>query len=565
MGLIKILPETLINKIAAGEVVERPASVVKELIENSIDAGADEIIIDILHGGKRLIRVSDNGIGMTKEDAILAFERHATSKIYEEGDLEKIGTMGFRGEALPSIASVSKVLMITSKKGASGTRIEIEGGKILRVSEAPPSSGTTVEVRDLFFNTPARLAFLKGLNTELSHIVGIVESEALGHPDISFTLNHNRKVFISLPGAKNFIERIHQIYGRDLVENLLEVRSDPLARDHSKITIVGYISKPPYSRADRSLQAIFINRRPVKNPVISHAIAEGYHSLMMKERYPVAFLFLEVDYKEVDVNVHPTKREVRFRNSSVVHDLIVRTIREAFSENSTEKRIERYDSEGVKEALEMYMRKVDLLKEEEGKQIGFGFTPKSEMTSKKAFLQAFKTYIVTVNGEGITIIDQHAAHERVLYEKLRSDKTDIQRLLTPESIELSPKEAIILQESLDLFKDTGIEIEGFGINTFLIRSIPAFLKGSDIKRLIFDILVELGKGRGVSRIDVIERIRTIMACHGAVRGNQSLTSEEMANLLEELKKTELPHNCPHGRPTTVHFGIADLEKLFRRR
>jgi len=573
MGLIRILPEVLINKIAAGEVVDRPASVVKELIENSIDAGSDEIIIDISHGGKRVIRVSDNGRGMSEEDALLAFERHATSKIYEEGDLERIETMGFRGEALPSIASVSRVVMVTAEGGASsGTRIEIEGGNVLRVSDAPPSEGTIVEVRDLFFNTPARLAFLKGPNTELSHIVGIIESEALGHPDISFTLNNNGKALLSLPRTDNLIERIHQIYGREVVENLLEIRPDPLARDYNRIGIIGYISRPPYSRADRGLQSIFINRRPVRNPIVNHAISEGYQGLLMKDRYPVIFLFIEIDHKEVDVNVHPTKREVRFRNSPFVHDLIARTIRETLSMKpsggiSPLPPFLRRGDEGmvVKEVVERYMKKSEMDREVEGRQIDLGLPMESEIPRKRDLLHAFESYIVSVDKDGITIVDQHAAHERILYEKLKTDRIEIQRLLIPEVVGLSRRQSLRLIEKLDLLKELGIEIEGFGDSTFAIRSIPAILKGIDQKRFFLDVLSSLERWEGRSGIDEVERIRTLMACHGAVRANQPLTPEEMENLLDELKDTELPHTCPHGRPTTISLGIGDLEKLFKRR
>jgi DNA mismatch repair protein MutL len=570
MGSIKVLPENLINKIAAGEVVERPASVVKELLENSIDAGADEIHIDILHGGKKLIRVSDNGIGMSKEDALLAFERHATSKIYDEEDLEKIGTMGFRGEAIPSIASVSKVLLITSiKDSSSGTRIEMEGGKTTKVSEAGSSLGTVIEIRDLFFNTPARLGFLKSQNTELSHIIGAVESEALGHPYISFRLNHNRKVILPLPKASNFIERIHQIYGRDLVENLIEIRSDI----HNNINLTGYISMPPYSRADRNLQAIFVNKRPVKNQVVSHAISEGYKTMIMKDRHPVVFLFLEIDHREVDVNVHPTKREVRFRNPSLIHDLIVRTIRDTLSTKIPEQTLHTGKKEqvfeGVKEALERYMRKQDFRPHtSDSRLIGLPFLESITQTSELKrgnFSHVFESYIVTSDEKGITIIDQHAAHERILYEKLKNDRIEIQRLLAPEMIELSKKESLRLIEILDILKDFRIELEEFGDNTFIIRSIPAILKETDIKRLLLDILGGLEKDEGKSELDEIEKIRILMACHGAVRANQPLTNEEMVYLMEELNKTELPHTCPHGRPTTVKFTLRDLEKLFKRK
>ncbi len=566
MGLIKILPEILINKIAAGEVVERPASVVKELVENSIDAGADEIVVDILHGGKKLIRVADNGAGMSKDDAILSFERHATSKIYEEGDLYRINTMGFRGEALPSIASVSRVLMVTSENGSSsGTGIEIEGGKVLNISETGPSKGTVIEVRDLFFNTPARLAFLKGTNTELSHIVGAVESAALGHPEISFFLKHNRKEILSLTKARDFIERIHQIYGRELVESLMEVKSGLLLKDINGITFSGYISNPPYSRPDRGMQAIFINRRPIRNQVISHAISEGFQSMIMKDRYPAVFLFFEIDTKEVDVNVHPAKREVRFRNSSMIHNIVAGAIKETLSgrtpEETYEGEREKIIPEGVKEALERYMERSEASLEER-RQVGLDILLEPKSPVRNA-LHAFRSYIISVSEDGITIIDQHAAHERILYESLRGDKIEIQGLLVPVTIELSSRESLILKEKLDTLKGIGIEIEEFGDNTFIIRSIPAILKDADHRSLVLSIIGDLEEK--IPKIDELERIRTLMACHGAVRANQSLTSEEMASLIEELEKTELPHTCPHGRPTTIRFTLSDLEKLFKRK
>lgn len=569
MGLIKVLPEILINKIAAGEVVERPASVVKELIENSIDAGANEIVIEILRGGKKLIRVSDNGLGMSKEDAILAFERHATSKIYDEDDLYKISTMGFRGEALPSIASVSKVLMVTSEKGSSsGIKIEMDGGKLLSISDVGPSPGTVVEVRDLFFNTPARLAFLKGDNTEISHIVGTVESEALGHPEISFTLKHNKKVILSLPRTNRSIERIHQIYGRGVVENLLEVRSGPLS-ENNRITLTGYISNPPFSRADRSLQAAFINKRPIRNLVISHAISEGYHTLMMKDRYAVAFLFLDIDSIEVDINVHPAKREVRLRNPSLIHDIIAKSIRERLSEKTTEETFqidgEKIDLPGVKEAIERYMKRYEKASLEEERQIDFGLPLRLKSTISKDFLHAFESYIIAVNKDSVMIIDQHAAHERILYEKLKKEKIEIQRLLVPETIELSKKESLLLAENLDKIKTLGLDVEGFGSNTFIIRSIPAILQREDPKGVLLDILTELEKSQGLSRTKEVERMKTLMACHGAIKASQPLNPEEMENLMEELKGTELSHTCPHGRPTMIKLRLSDLEKLFKRK
>lgn len=561
MATIKVLPETLINKIAAGEVVERPASVVKELIENSIDAGADEIIIDLINGGRRLIRVSDNGSGMSKYDALLSFERHATSKIYEEEDLNKIATLGFRGEALPSIASVSKVVMLTSSgDSVSGVKIEIEGARLKKVSEASSPKGTVIEVREIFFNTPARLRFLKGLNTELSHIVGIVEEESLSHLEISFLLTHNKRVILSLPKAKGPLERIHQIYGGDLIENLIEVR-----KDMEGIRLMGYISNPGYSRPDRGYQFVFINRRPVKNPVVSHAIREAYQGLLMRDQYPAAFISIDMDTRKVDVNVHPTKREIRFRDPSEVHDLIVITFREALSRKVTEGYIEESRESviaGVKEAVERYFSAKEMgIRNEKGLLLHPTLPLKLDTTLEANYLQAYETFIITVGKDGITIVDQHAAHERILYEKLKAEGIEIQTII-PERVELSFKESIKLRDKLELLKASGIEIEEFGGNTFLIRSMPALLRVVESKRLLLDILGEL---EGEQGIDEIERVRIIMACHGAVKANQPLTQQEMARLVKELSETTMPQSCPHGRPTSVKLELKDLEKLFRRR
>ena len=482
-SLIKILPDNLINKIAAGEVVERPASVVKELVENAIDAGAAEIFIDIEQAGKRLIAVSDNGSGMSREDARIAFERHATSKIGSEADLENIRTMGFRGEALSSIASVARVTMITSRKGANaGTVIDVEGGTIKNIADAASSPGTSIKVNHLFYNTPARLKFLKSAATELSHIISAVSHQAMARPDIRFRLTHDKKVLLDLPASRGIRERAFQIFGHELADNLLEFSG---GRD--SVRIHGLISKPNYDRGDRSYQEFYINCRFVKNPSLTHALYDAFSDLVMRGRHPAGFIFIDLDPALVDVNVHPAKAEVRFRNQSQIHDLVRDVIREALGSHGRPSRQADIGGQGsgqdhvdrVKEVIVDFASRMPSNMDPGARSgmlhfdrpTGTGYiTAESEVEAPISAVlyplaQVHDSFIIAQSNDGMALIDQHAAHERVLFEKLQDQLSTghllVQNLLMPISIDLGPAQAELLSEYLPELENLGFMVEDF--------------------------------------------------------------------------------------------------------
>ncbi|MEW6409087.1 MAG: DNA mismatch repair endonuclease MutL [Nitrospirota bacterium] len=567
MPSIRILPEELVNKIAAGEVVERPASIVKELVENSIDAKSTRITIDIQQGGKKLIRLADNGCGMEREDAILAFERHATSKLRDEAGLWAIKTMGFRGEALPSIASVSRLMMVTSIDAARlGVKVEIEGGRLIGVYDTGAPKGTLVEVKDIFFNMPARLKFLKAMNTELRHIIEIVTQHAIANYRIHFTLSHNRKLLFDFPDSRDIRSRLHQIYGMEFVESLKEIDSKS---DH--LNVHGFVSLPQVTMADRTHQVFFVNGRPVRNATLTHALYEAYRNTIHKDRHPVAFLFIEMEPASVDVNVHPTKREVAFRDQGSIHDMVVTAIRERIGSLETVNDKER------KDIISEHFQWRDI---ENGKwwevesDVAFHSRVMEEMqgyllsTDREdyRFIQIDGTFIVAVSHQGITIIDQHAAHERILYETLKKaynfKQITSQSLLIPVVIELSPAETIILREQMGLITSIGIEVEEFSGASFIIRSVPSVLSGCDPRMLLLDLLTTISKNTSTNLMDAV---MATMACHGAVRANQPLNSNQMSQLMKDLEKTDMPHTCPHGRPTIIRFMTEELKRMFKRR
>jgi DNA mismatch repair protein MutL len=599
-SIIKILPDHVINKIAAGEVVERPASVVKELIENSIDAGATGIFIDIEQAGRRFIRIADNGCGMSKGDAQIAFQRHATSKITDDSDLEAIKTMGFRGEALSSIASVAQVRMLTAEREApTGTMVEIEGGSVKAVSDAAASQGTSVEISHLFYNTPARLKFLKSPATEFSHILTAVSRQAMAHPSIRFKLTNNKKTVLDLPASSNLKERAFQLYGGEIAENLAGF-SD--GRD--AIRIEGLLGRPGFTRADKTYQDFYVNRRAVKNPSLTHALYAAYGDMLMRDRHPVGFIFLELDPSFVDVNVHPAKTEVRFRNQSQVHDLVRDVIRGNLRAQGLPGRgttiAPGFDPEGVKEAFSDYFqrepetdrmadsrkssvlfgrRKSDLrsLDEQFDEEIFQQQGPSSESAplamTPAVFLsplaQVHDSFIIAQSRDGMAIIDQHAAHERVLFEKLQDQFGNkhiaVQHLLIPQQIELGPAQGHLLSEYLPDINNLGIAVEDFGNGTFVIKAVPSLLVGSDCKKLLLDILDEIfvhGKSRKIE--EMRDEVLSVMACHPAVKVHRKLDVREMQKLIEDLFKCRMPHTCPHGRPTVVKFSIEEIRKMFKR-
>lgn len=549
MPRIKILPVQLRNRIAAGEVIERPASVVKELIENSIDALSKEIRIETLNGGKGLIRVVDNGTGMDKEDALLCIERHATSKLVNEDDLFNVKTMGFRGEALPSIASVSKMKIITGLKGSdSGTFIELHGGEIKEIRDYP-AIGTTIEVRDLFFNTPARKKFMKTESTETLHIIENVTVEALAHWEIGFSLIVDHKEVIHLSPAKGPAERISQIYGQEFLEGLLEIDTEIRG-----LKMKAFVSKENNLRTRKSHQFIFINRRPVKDPLISHALYQSYGDIS-KDSHPIFFLYLTVDPAEIDVNVHPTKREVRFSDKDRIYRFVRDHIRESFRRTKSES-ISTIINEGNSVGI---LRKAD--------------TDKSSCISENweisyrpsvPFIYLGETFIALSGRDGLVLLDHHAAHERVLYERLlKGKKIDPFRLLFPRQVRLSALEYNAILNNSKIVGEMGIEIDDFGHDTVIVRTLPFALKDADIEAILSEIALSILEGEKPGK-SLKEAIAAKIACHNSVRGREILSAEEVQSLINDLEQTEDPDHCPHGRPTRLFFSINDLRRMFKR-
>ena len=550
MPQIKILPPDLRNKIAAGEVIERPASVVKELIENSIDAESTNIRVDILYGGKRLIRVSDNGYGMDKEDALLAFKRHATSKLTTEDDLFNIKTMGFRGEAIPSIASVSKIKLITGlKRSSSGVSVEIHGGEVKEVKDSP-LIGTTVEVRDLFFNIPARKKFLKSNSTELFHIIDTVTKEAISHWEIGFRLTSDNQETINLPLSSSPRERIMQIYGEEFLNSLLEINVET-----EGMKMKSYVSKGDNFRNSRSHQFIFINKRPIKDQSLSHAVYNACEGILPRDKHPVFFLFLDIDPGKVDFNVHPTKREVRFEDKESIYRFVNSSIREAVRGDRTEY---------IKQFTEIPA----------SSPYPLPLSPQEPMVSEALelaykphlpFLYLGDTFIAISGKGGLTLVDHHAAHERILYEKfLKGINLNSHQLLFPRQVKLSPKEYRILLDNVSILRDFGIEVDDFGHETVIVRSLPDVLKETDIRGILSDVSSCIIEGVAPDK-SLKEVLAARIACHSSVRGEEILNQEELSNLISDLEQADQPDQCPHGRPTRIFLSLDDLKKMFKRK
>jgi DNA mismatch repair protein MutL len=598
---IKILPDHVINKIAAGEVVERPASVVKELIENSIDAGATEIYIDIEQAGRRLIRITDNGSGMSNGDARIAFERHATSKITSDRDLEAVRTMGFRGEALSSIASVAQVRMLTAERGASsGTMIEIEGGTVKTVSYAAAPQGTSLEISHLFYNTPARLKFLKSPATEFSHILTAVSRQAMAHPSIRFRLTHNKKPVLDLPASQRVQERAFQLYGNEIAENLVSFSG---GRD--AVRIQGLLGRPGYTRADKTYQDFYVNHRAVKNPSLTHALYGAFGDMLMRDRHPIGFIFIEIDPALVDVNMHPAKAEVRFRNQSQIHDLVRDVIRDGLRWGGKVASGTAADSmtaaDGVKEALSDYFKSQSgsaIVSEERHSSSFFGrrksdfaavlphddagssARPEAYPARQEQFsggsphdlfplAQIHDSFIIAQSREGMAIIDQHAAHERVLFEKLQglygAGDIPVQNLLIPVQMELGPAQSSLFSEYLPELDKLGFVVEDFGNGTFVIKTVPSLLAGTDPKHLLLDILDEVTvHGKSKKMDESRDEVLSVMACHPAIKVHRKLDVREMEKLLADLFLCRMPHTCPHGRPTVIRLSLDEIKKMFKR-
>ncbi len=561
MPVIDILSDNLINKIAAGEVIERPASVVKELVENSIDSFCNQIRVDINYGGKKLIRVFDNGIGMDRDDALKCFKRHATSKIKQESDLLNINTMGFRGEALSSIASVSRMKIMTSKKDSKeGTHIEIEGG-ILKSTKDTATIGTTIEVRDLFFNTPARKKFLKTYSTELYHIVEILTQAALSYPDKMLILFTDEKEAMNLPVSTGIHERISQIYGNDFLKAMV-----CFERSSHELSIKGFASKEDNFRKARSHQYIFVNNRPVKDNSLRHAIYQAYKNILPDGKHPIFFIYIFTHPSMVDFNVHPAKREVRFYDKENIYKILLSSIKEAINSRSKIKpkdaKSYEYKSDTEKFAHQFQQSNVaDPTINEVREPLTMPYS------SMKNFMYIGEAFLVYPDRDGIYIIDHHASHERILYERLKHNiRLTSYRLLFPLQVRLPQKEYSLLLDHIDRLKDMEIDIDEFGNDTFIIRALPVELQDADMSSILSDIVSHLIDKTLSSPVDVIKDVvAKRIACHSSVRGKKILKSEEFNNLLNDLYDTKDPDHCPHGRPTRLYFSLNEIMKMFGRK
>jgi DNA mismatch repair protein MutL len=653
MSIIRILPEIVVNKIAAGEVVERPASVVKELVENSVDAAAGLIQVSVEAGGKRLIRVVDDGCGMSHDDALLAFERHATSKIRSAEDIFEIATLGFRGEALPSLAAVSRLALETRHASeSSGTRLEMAGGKLRDVKEVAWEVGTRVEVRDLFYNTPARRKFLKSESTELGHIASLATHYALAHPDKSFHLASLNNEILHVSPVSSLRERVYQVMGAQTLEQLVEIapverrmtlpapldaaEEGEISSDAPLVRVFGFTSRPEVHKLNRNNIYFFVNRRLVRDRLILHAITEAYRNILPSTVFPVALIFLELPAVEVDVNVHPSKVEVRFRHSGFVHDLVRDSLRQALlatrpvaafpmAKSSRGMPVDT-DAAEVAEKLaeepaagqgaqhphtgapreartgtpwhapappfrlspprpEPHMDRLPLetalspyVPAAPGPDVDAAArqavpsaiaTPGELPADLQPLGQVQESFIVATNPTGLWIVDQHAAHERVLFDRhvrMRQEKkVSVQRLLVPIILELRAEQQVTYQEIAEELAANGFEVEPFGQRTLAIKAAPAETRADDVGDLMREILDNARQeGRTVS-LDVLQnKIAASVSCHAAIKVNMPLDRNKMDWLLQTLAKTECPMTCPHGRPTVLRYGMKDLQKAFKR-
>jgi DNA mismatch repair protein MutL len=653
MGRIHVLPEHVANKIAAGEVVERPASVVKELLENSLDAGSTRIKIQIEAGGKKLIQITDDGCGMVRDDALLAFERHATSKIKNAEDLLNISTLGFRGEALPSIASVSRLRLETRASDQdSGTIVEINGGKIFRVEEAGLPAGTSITIRDLFFNIPARKKFLKSESTELSHIASLVTHYALAHPDKHFELHSATNAVLVAPPVAGQSERVYQVFGRDVLDQLISVAAEqPLARvglpqpppwrreeeeedaasaNPGNLRVHGFISKPEIQKLNRNSIYTFVNGRLIRDRLIQHALTEAYRNILPPTVFPVVLLLLELPNAELDVNVHPSKTEVRFRQQSVMHDFLRDSVRAALmkarpvpqfvteirahataspsltpgARAATAEAVGGWNSFGATApegfALQALPQPViaerfhfsegitveanaaipvarfpqqtfggDRCAPPLGEELEPAGDAAPSLSSLKPLGQLRESFILAVNHDGLWIIDQHVAHERVLFERVLRQRSqqqvESQRLLMPMVIELTPAQQAVFAEISDELQKNGFETEPFGARSIAIKIAPAGVQAGEVEHMLHELLDQFSREEQALNLEQIRgRIAASIACHAAIKVNMPLEQNKMEWLLAELAKTECPMSCPHGRPVVLRYSMKDIQKAFKR-
>ena len=576
MGKIKFMSENLANKIAAGEVIEKCASVVKELIENSIDAGASEIKVELIDSGTKLIRVVDNGSGMDEEDAELCFGTHATSKLLKESDLYSINTLGFRGEALPSIASVSIVNLITSN-GETGIKLSLEGGKVISKEKGDLRKGTIIEVKDLFYNTPARLKYLNSLQSELSNIVSVINHAALSHPDIRFTLSNNDKILLRTDGSNNLLKVINEIYGRTVAKKMLEISGE-----NDDYEVHGYISLPDENKSNRNHMITLVNGRVVKNTELNKVVNDSYHKYKPDGRYPITVLEIETDPSLIDVNIHPSKQDIKFSNFDDLKELVNKLIEKALDNNflgvdisTKEVNIVKYDTpkeethECNHEELTLDLTSFEVSEPEttyEKVEQKEDVKPFPELSVIGSVLG---TYIVCHNEDGMYLIDQHAAAERFNYEKfkrlLKDPGKDRINLLIPINLEYSKDEFITLKNNIDIIKNIGIEIEEFGESSFIVRSHPTWFKEGFEEYFVKNILEKIinnAKNFDLERFN--DSLAASLACHSSIQANTQISIEEMNRVIKDLRTCKNPYNCAHGRPTIIHYPKYELEKLFKR-
>ena len=571
MQKIHRLPINIQNRIAAGEVVERPASVVKELIENSADAASTQVRVDLVGAGKKMISVTDDGAGMSPDDASLAVERFTTSKLSTDSEIFNINTFGFRGEALAAIASISKFRLVTSERDSDiGTLIQVSGGILDKARPAAPIGGTSIEVRDLFFNTPARRKFMKADSTELWHSVEAVTQRALASPNVAFTLNNNNRTVLELPPASDLPQRLADLFGREFAEGLqyIENHADPY------VGVRGFVSLRDH-HATRRQQYLFVNNRPIRSPAISQALYRATAGYLPAGRHPVFIIFINIPGEAVDVNVHPAKREVRFAQVDPIRQALDRALaplkkQVVYGAAETVKADLGEPSQGFQssssasslpsgDSLQPFLAFVP----GHGDSVS-GHGPATQFVFCRPYMAFGETFFAFSDGTGITLVDQHAAHERVLFEKFLDRSFAPSALLIPEKIEFSAGEYEVIQEHLDVLSGLGIKAEPFGGNTLLVRQVPLELKRGDVGAVIKDIAGFLVEGRKVEPDDLKKEVAAIMACHDAVRSGDGLKSQEMDTLIKALDECKEPQTCPHGRPTRIHLSKKELLKMFKR-
>lgn len=589
---IQLLDTQLANQISAGEVVERPASVVKELVENSLDAGSTHITIDILQGGQELIRIRDNGAGIYHDDLALALSRHATSKIQAFNDLERVASLGFRGEALASMAAVSRLKLTSCHETAEKAyTLSSDGSALSDLLPAAHPPGTTVEVRDLFFNTPARRKFLRTPKTELQHIEQVVQRLALSRFDVAFTLKHEDRVILNCPIADSLAaqeQRVAEVFGRPFMEAALAVEFMCAG-----VSLKGWIAEPTYTRSQLDQQFVYINGRFIRDKLLSHALRQAYHDVLFHGRHPAYVLYLELDPARVDVNVHPTKHEVRFRDGRTIHDIVMRSIKEALANVRPE--VENTGTPLFSAETQSPSAAEGHLTQQQHFSLPtqsairashqlhtpmttptFNYPSSSDETEPKndfplghAIAQLHDIYILAQNQNGMVIVDMHAAHERIVYEKMKQESLQegivTQQLLVPVTVQLSKNEMAAWEAHQHLFSEVGLETEGGGPDTIIIRAVPLLLKEAQIESLIRDVLSDLLADENASRLK--EHLNTTlgtMACHAAVRAHHRLSITEMNAVLRDMEHTENSGQCNHGRPTWVQFSMQELDKHFLR-